>query len=143
MSRRTALKDETGDRGDAPALAHSGEATGGGDSPSAADGKLDPPSHPREVARLSESAGSYAAHRRWMAVAAACAVAAAVLLFTAGVNAAFVVAVLGALAWFWDQRNRIRAGLIEDEHSEEGRDELEEFEDEGGYDGGKQRSHED
>jgi uncharacterized protein (DUF2062 family) len=78
-----------------------------------------------------------AAHRRWMAVAAACAVAAVVLLITVGVNAAFVAAVLGVVAWFWDQRNRIRAGVIEDGNREEGRDELEEFEEEGGRDAGR------
>ena len=78
-----------------------------------------------------------------MVIAAACAVAAAVLLFTVGVNAAFVVAVLGAVAWFWDQRNRIRADIIEDENSEEGRGGLEEFDDESGYDNGRRRSRED
>ena len=77
-----------------------------------------------------------------MAAAAACAVAAAVLLFTVGVNAAFVAAVLGVVAWFWDQRNRIRANVVEDEPSEEGRDELDEFEEEDGGDAGRRRGDE-
>lgn len=83
-----------------------------------------------------------AAHRSWIMVAAACAVAAASLLFTVGVNAAFVAAVLGVVAWFWDQRNRIRAVVIEDGSREEGRDELEEFEEEDGRDDGRQRGDE-
>ena len=87
--------------------------------------------------------GRGAADRRWMAVAAACAVVAAVLLITVGVNAAFVAAVLGAVAWLWDQRNRIRAGLVEDGKREEGRDGLHKFEDEdGGRDAGGRRGDE-
>ena len=124
------MRDETGDRGDAPTLARSGAAAEGTDSRRDEAGDLPLRSH--EGARASASAEADASHRRWMAVAAACAVAAAVLLFTVGVNEAFVAAVLGVVAWFWDQRNRIRAGLIEDESSEEGRDELEEFGEGGG-----------
>jgi hypothetical protein len=71
--------------------------------------------------------------RRWSFAAGACLVAAAALFVAVGAEAAFVAAVLGAVAWFWDQRNRIRASVIEDEHSGEGRDEFEEFDDsEGG-----------
>ena len=81
--------------------------------------------------------------RRWSFVAGACLVAAVALLFAVGVEAAFVAAVLGVLAWFWDQRNRIRANIIEDEHGEEGRDELEEFDDdEGERRDGRQRGDE-
>ena len=138
------MRDETRDEGGPGRLASAGRATEGDnladeadDSNSfAGDGEGAPSPRPHEGARPAESAGSGAAQRRWMAVAAACAVAAAVLLFTVGVNVAFVAAVLGVVAWFWDQRNRIRAGLIEHEHSEEGRDELEEFEDEDGQDAG-------
>lgn len=144
------MRDEAGDRDDAAASARAGEAADGDDSPAAgddshsvADDERGPSSRPRESARPSELSDSEAGHRRWMAVAAACAVAAAVLLFTVGVNAAFVAAVLGVVAWFWDQRNHIRANIIEDEHSEEGRDELEEFdEDEGGHGAGRRRSDE-
>ena len=80
--------------------------------------------------------------RRWSFIAGACLVAAVALLFTVGIEAAFVAAVLGVLAWFWDQRNRIRANIVEDEHGEEGRDELEEFNDEGERGDGRQRSDE-
>ena len=66
------------------------------------------------VSRTAKQASSGDGDRRWLAVSAACAVAAVVLLLTAWVDAAFVAAVLGAVAWFWDQRNRIRAGVIED-----------------------------
>lgn len=82
--------------------------------------------------------------RRWSFVAGACLVAALALLVFVGVEAAFVAAVLGVVAWFWDQRNRIRARVIEDEHGGEGRDELEDFEDEeeGGRDAGGRRGDE-
>jgi hypothetical protein len=79
------------------------------------------------AARTRSSSAS--SGRRWSFVAAVCAVTAVVLLIAVGVNAAFVAAVLGVVAWFWDQRNRIRASVIEDESREEGRDELEEFDD--------------
>ena len=80
--------------------------------------------------------------RRWSFAAGACLVAAVALLFTVGIEAAFVAAVLGLLAWFWDQRNRIRANIIEDEPTEEGRDELEESDDDdgGGRGDGRQPS---
>ncbi len=94
------------------------------------DARDDAPARTQALSTLSE--------RRWSFVAGACLVAAVVLLFTVGINAAFVAAVLGVVAWFWDQRNRIRANIIEDEHSEGGRDELEEIDDEDGNDGGKQ-----
>jgi len=143
LSRRTVLKDETVDRDSTPASVHPGGVTGQDDLSSVAGGESEPSSPPHNDTRPTETVGSQAAHRRWMVIAAACAVAAAVLLFTVGVNAAFVVAVLGAVAWFWDQRNRIRADIIEDENSEEGRGGLEEFDDESGYDNGRRRSRED
>ncbi|HEV2764214.1 MAG TPA: hypothetical protein VGV38_14620, partial [Pyrinomonadaceae bacterium] len=102
---------------------------GSDDSRLVAGGGVDPPPGAREGERAAGAVDLDESHRRWMTVAAACAVAAAVLLFTAGINAAFVAAVLGAVAWFWDQRNRIRARIIEDEHREEGRDEFEDFDD--------------
>ena len=93
-----------------------------------------------DAAARTQAAGARSG-RRWSVAAGACLVAAVVLLFAVGVEAAFVAAVLGVVAWFWDQRNRIRANIIEDENTEEGRDELEEFEeeddDEGGHDAGK------
>ena len=132
MNQRTALRDGTRDRDGAGRLVPAGEAAEGDDSHRDADGEGDPPSLTHRGAHTPESAESIAVHRRWLAAAAACAAAAAVLLFTVGVNAAFVAAVLGMVAWFWDQRNSIRAGIVEDENSEEGRDELEEFGEGGG-----------
>ncbi|MFL6230047.1 MAG: hypothetical protein ACJ741_14845 [Pyrinomonadaceae bacterium] len=54
------------------------------------------------------------ARRRWSVVAGACLIAAVALWIVVGVNAAFVAATLGVLAWFWDQRNRYKALLPED-----------------------------
>lgn len=152
------MRDETSDGGDAGRAPRAAEAGAGGDDARlgredsraagddelpTAEGEVDLPPGAHEGARAAGPVDSDAAHRRWMAVAAACAVASVVLLITVGVNAAFVAAVLGVVAWFWEQRNRIRAGLIEDETQDEGRDELEEFdEDGGGRDGGERRGDE-
>ncbi|MDT7603728.1 MAG: hypothetical protein QOF61_1725 [Acidobacteriota bacterium] len=71
------------------------------------------------------------ARRRWSIVAGACLVAAVALWLAFGVNAAFVAATLGVLAWFWDQRNRYRATIIEDAgEAEDDADAEEEWEDE-------------
>lgn len=61
------------------------------------------------------AAASVLSRRRWSFVAGACLVAAIVLLFARGADAAFVVATLGLVAWFWDQRNRLRPLVIEAE----------------------------
>lgn len=61
------------------------------------------------------AAASVLARRRWSFVAGACLVAAVVLWFVRGADAAFVVATLGIVAWFWDQRNRLRPLVIEAE----------------------------
>lgn len=53
------------------------------------------------------------AGRGWSVVAGVCLVAAAALWLLVGVEAAFVVATLGVVAWFWDQRNRIERRGIE------------------------------
>ena len=53
------------------------------------------------------------AQRRWLIGAAACLLAAAALLMWAHIDAAFVVATLGVLAWFFDLRNRLRPPDIE------------------------------
>ena len=68
--------------------------------------------------------------RRWSVVAAACLVAAAALWVFVGVDAAFVVATFGVVAWFWDQRNRIeRRGIESGWWRETTDDEGEEFAD--------------
>ena len=65
--------------------------------------------------------------RRWSIVAGACLVAAAALLVVSRVDAAFVVATLGVVAWFWNERNRLRpAGIEDDEESLEEDEEIEE-----------------
>ena len=64
--------------------------------------------------------------KRWSIVAGACLLAAAALLLMSRVDAAFVVATLGVVAWFWNERNRLRPAGIEDE--EEFQEEQEEQE---------------
>jgi hypothetical protein len=64
---------------------------------------------------------------RWSVAAGACLLVAAVLLVAGRMDAAFVVATLGAVAWFWNERNRLRPRGIEAD--ERRRDEEEEFED--------------
>lgn len=65
--------------------------------------------------------------RRWSIVAGACLLAAAALLLMSRMDAAFVVATLGVVAWFWNERNRLRPAGIEDD--EESREEDEEIKD--------------
>jgi len=64
--------------------------------------------------------------RRWSIVAGACLIAAAALLVVARMDAAFVAATLGVVAWFWNERNRLRPADIEDD--DEFREEDEEIE---------------
>lgn len=64
-------------------------------------------------------AASVFARRRWSFVAGACLVAAVALWLTLGLDAAFVAATLGLVAWFWDQRNRYRPLVIKDETEDE------------------------
>jgi len=66
----------------------------------------------RDATGDSARAGSLA-ERRWSIVAGVCLVAAAALWVFVGVDAAFVVATFGVVAWFWDQRNRIERRGIE------------------------------
>lgn len=93
---------------------------------------------PRGV-RGRDAAGAGAgtfAERRWSIAAGVCLVAAAALWVFVGVDAAFVVATFGVLAWFWDQRNRIERRSIESggrrEADEDDEDGDEEFADEDG-----------
>jgi hypothetical protein len=66
--------------------------------------------------------------QRWSIVAAVCLLIAAALLIMWRVDAAFVAATLGVVAWFWNERNRLRPhGIEADERFE---DEDEEIEDE-------------
>jgi hypothetical protein len=72
------------------------------------------------------AAASLLARRRWSFVAGACLILALALWLTRGADGAFVAATLGVVAWFWDQRNRLRAAVIEaepDDAPDEGDDE--------------------
>ncbi|MBA3323581.1 MAG: hypothetical protein H0T45_19340 [Pyrinomonadaceae bacterium] len=51
--------------------------------------------------------------RRWSVVAALCLLLAAIMLWRRQLDATFVIATLGALAWFLDIRNRLRLPHIE------------------------------
>lgn len=63
----------------------------------------------------------------WGTLAVACLVAAAALLVTGHVEATFVLATLGAVAWFIRLRNSLRAGVVEEEElAEQGEEEDEE-----------------
>ena len=64
---------------------------------------------------------------RWSIVAGMCLVVAAALLLFGRMDAAFVVATLGVVAWFWNERNRLRPRGIEAD--ERFRDKDEGFED--------------
>ena len=108
--------------------------------PHPADDQDDRDDDPRGVAGPGEAGydgpGSLA-ERRWSIVAGVCLVAAAALWLLVGVDAAFVVATFGVLAWFWDQRNRIERRSIESGGRREADDddyvddEDDEFEDDG------------
>lgn len=50
---------------------------------------------------------------RWSVVAGACLCVAAACLILGRMDAAFVVATLGVVAWFWNERNRLRPRGIE------------------------------
>jgi hypothetical protein len=88
---------------------------------------------------LAAFAASLLVRRRWSFVAGACLVAAVALWLTFGVRAAFVAATLGAVAWFWDERNRLRPLVIEagreklraggEDDSDEGDEDFEDFND--------------
>jgi uncharacterized membrane protein YhfC len=51
--------------------------------------------------------------RAWTIVSILCLIVAAILLFREYQNAAFVVATLGAVAWFLSYRVKLRATIIE------------------------------
>ncbi|MDT7543549.1 MAG: hypothetical protein QOE33_3453 [Acidobacteriota bacterium] len=89
---------------------------------------------------LAAFAASLLIRRRWSFVASACLVASAALWLAFGVRPAFVAATLGVVAWFWDERNRLRPLVIEaererlrasgEEDLDGGNEDFEEFDDE-------------
>jgi hypothetical protein len=81
----------TDDAPDAAADEPGGEAVTGRTAASAAEDE-------------KESAANDATVRPWLVVAGACAVASGLLWWNGSGDAAFVAAVLGVVAWFWNQR---------------------------------------
>lgn len=81
-------------------------------------------------ARTDENTESLAARlsrQRWSVAAGACLFVAAAFLLLGRMDAAFVVATLGVVAWFWNERNRLSPQGIE--AGERFQDEDEEIED--------------
>lgn len=72
-------------------------------------------SHINGATPLVALAASLVARRRWSFVAGACLVAAVALWLVARTSAAFVAATLGVVAWFWDERTRLRPVALEAE----------------------------
>ncbi|HZH90111.1 MAG TPA: hypothetical protein VEX70_05745 [Pyrinomonadaceae bacterium] len=81
---------------------------------------------PQEIARAEKFSTRLFA-TRWIIVAGACLLIAATFLLMRRMDAAFVAGTLGIVAWFWNERNRLRPHGIEAE--DEIWDEDEEFED--------------
>lgn len=81
-----------------------------------------------ERAHTPESLAARVSRQRWSVAAGACVFIAAACLLLGRMDAAFVVATLGVVAWFWNERNRLRPHGIEDVERFEQEDE--EIEDE-------------
>jgi Flp pilus assembly protein TadB len=60
--------------------------------------------------------------RAWMIASALLVIVAAILLWRNNLSAAFVIAALGACAWFLSYRAQMRGKIVEDELSEEPED---------------------
>ena len=81
---------------------------------------------PRDVAARPEGLLTRLFARRWSIVAGVCLLVGAAFLSARRMDAAFVAGTLGIVAWFWNERNRLRPHGIEAE--EKFQDEDEEFE---------------
>jgi hypothetical protein len=79
-------------------------------------------------AHPNESLAARLSRQRWSVAAGVCLFIAALFLLLGRMDAAFVVATLGVVAWFWNERNRLRPQGIE--AGERFQDEDEEIEDE-------------
>lgn len=64
----------------------------------------------------------------WLAIAGCCITIAAVLIFTGRWDGAFVVAVIGMIAWFFNYRSQVQQSLTADDATTE--DEIETDKDE-------------
>lgn len=68
--------------------------------------------------------------RAWTIASILCLIVAAILLFLEYLNAAFVVATLGAVAWFLSYRVKLRATIVEPVEATDDDDDASEDEDE-------------
>lgn len=89
-----------------------------------------PIAHNRDESVDSETLAARLFRQRWIIAAGVCLFVAASVLLLGRMDAAFVVATLGVLAWFWNERNRLRPQGIEAEENFEDEDEAVEDEDE-------------
>jgi hypothetical protein len=71
----------------------------------------------------AESLSARLSRQRWSIVACVCLLVAVLLLIMLRMDAAFVVATLGVVAWFWNERNRLRPRGIEADERFENEDE--------------------
>jgi len=71
----------------------------------------------------AESLSARLSRQRWSIVAGVCLFVAALVLLLGCMEAAFVVATLGVVAWFWNERNRLRPHGIEGDEEFEDEDE--------------------
>ena len=62
--------------------------------------------------------------RAWMIASALFLIAAAIFLWRNNLSMAFVIAALGACAWFLSYRAQMRSKIVDDESSEEPEDEV-------------------
>lgn len=74
-------------------------------------------------ARPEESLAARVSQHRWLIAAGVCLFLAVIALLLGRMNAAFVVATLGVVAWFWNERNRLSPAGIEAEETLEDEDE--------------------
>ena len=84
----------------------------------------------RDESESAESLTARLSRQRWLIAAGVCLFVATVVLLLGRMDAAFVVATLGVVAWFWNERNRLRPRGIEAGESFEDEDEAIEDEDE-------------
>jgi len=72
-----------------------------------------PASHSVAEATRAETLATRIFQQRWSIVAGACLLVAGACLFVSRMDAAFVAGTLGVVAWFWNERNRLRPASIE------------------------------
>jgi hypothetical protein len=87
---------------------------------------------PREQNRVesgeAESLAARLSEQRWIIAAGVCLLVAATFLVMRRMDAAFVAGTLGIVAWFWNERNRLRPHGIEADERFEDEDEDEDEE---------------